>query len=265
MDWSKEAEDAVSKVPFFVRRRVKKRVEEEARVAGKSFVTIDEVNKTRKKYLSSMESEIKGHQVETCFGPGGCPNRAIATEGLPEKIESCCASRDLLKMLKEKVEGQLKFHHEFRISISDCPNSCSRPQIADIGVIGAKKPAVDTSVCSGCGSCVVICKENAFEMSEDGESVTYDEEACIACGKCLNICPTGAITEGTQGYRVQLGGKLGRHPQLARELPGIYPETELLEIIEKCLDHHVLCNVGGERFGEVINKTGTEFLKTVED
>jgi hypothetical protein len=30
MKWTKEAEDAVSRVPFFVRKRVKKRVEEEA-------------------------------------------------------------------------------------------------------------------------------------------------------------------------------------------------------------------------------------------
>jgi len=34
MEWTPEAEDAVKKVPFFVRKRVKARVEKEAREAG---------------------------------------------------------------------------------------------------------------------------------------------------------------------------------------------------------------------------------------
>ena len=28
----------------------------------------------------------------------------------------------------------LKFHHEFRVTVADCPNSCSQPQIKDIGI-----------------------------------------------------------------------------------------------------------------------------------
>ncbi|MBT8368478.1 MAG: sulfite reductase, partial [Deltaproteobacteria bacterium] len=35
MDWSIEAENAVKKIPFFVRKRVKARVENDARQAGK--------------------------------------------------------------------------------------------------------------------------------------------------------------------------------------------------------------------------------------
>ena len=34
MQWNKDAEEAVAKVPFFVRKRVKKRVETEAQQAG---------------------------------------------------------------------------------------------------------------------------------------------------------------------------------------------------------------------------------------
>ena len=74
MEWSKEAEGAVKKVPFFVRKRVRARVEEEARQAGKKQVSISDVRLSQKRYMSRMGEEIKGYQLDTCFGAGGCPN-----------------------------------------------------------------------------------------------------------------------------------------------------------------------------------------------
>ena len=82
MDWSKKAEHAVKKVPFFVRKRVKARVEKEAREAGKKEVSLADVQTTQARYLNNMAAEIKGYQVETCFGPNGCPNRAIVSDRL---------------------------------------------------------------------------------------------------------------------------------------------------------------------------------------
>ena len=64
----------------------------------------------------------------------------------------------------------------------------------------------------------------------------------------------------THGYRVLLGGKLGRHPQLGKELDGIFSKKQLVELIDKCLDHYMAHNTEGERFGEVIDKTGLNFL-----
>ena len=59
MDWSEEAENAVKKVPFFVRKRVKARVEKDAREAGKKEVSLADVKATQARYLKSMASEIK--------------------------------------------------------------------------------------------------------------------------------------------------------------------------------------------------------------
>ncbi len=73
MKWSEEAEAAVSKVPFFVRKRVKKRVEEEALRCGAKEVLLEHVHTCQKRFLNRMEDEVKGYQVETCFGPTGCP------------------------------------------------------------------------------------------------------------------------------------------------------------------------------------------------
>ncbi len=142
MEWSQEAEKAVSRVPFFVRRRVRKRVEEEAKTRGGKIVTIEHVVDCQKKFLKNMADEVKGYQVETCFGPGGCPNRAVADEDLAEQLDTLLAEQNLRDFLLSRVKGPLKMHHEFRVSVSDCPNACSRPQIADLGLIGAVRPRV---------------------------------------------------------------------------------------------------------------------------
>ena len=95
MKWSVEAEAAVSKVPFFVRKRVKKRVEEEALRCGAKEVHLQHVQTCQKRFLNQMEDEVKGYQVETCFGPTGCPNRAVTWDDLSRKVEDRIAQRNL--------------------------------------------------------------------------------------------------------------------------------------------------------------------------
>ncbi|MBI5249158.1 MAG: 4Fe-4S binding protein [Desulfomonile tiedjei] len=264
MKWTKEAEEAVSKVPFFVRRRVRKRVEEEASRRKANQVTLEHVTACKRRYLENMEEEVKGHQLETCFGPSGCPNRAVADDGLVAELERMLSGKKLRDFLKAKVDGPLKMHHEFRVSISDCPNSCSRPQIVDFGIIGAVRPRISEHSCTGCGACVAVCKERAIEMDPVTDIAQLDLKKCLYCGQCVNICPTGALNVETQGYRIVVGGKLGRHPQLAEELQGIHSKDQLLEIMEKCLNHHMAHNSNGERFGEVLNRTGAGFLNNRE-
>ena len=140
MKWTGEAEGAVSKVPFFIRKRVKKRVEEEAERQGSSLVTLDHVKTCQQRFLKNMDAEVKGFQVEACFGPTGCPNAVVVSPDLVRKLEDYLESRKLRDFLKEKVQGPLKLHHEFRVSLSTCPNACSRPQIVDFGIIGALRP-----------------------------------------------------------------------------------------------------------------------------
>ncbi|UCD88609.1 MAG: sulfite reductase, partial [Desulfobacterales bacterium] len=74
MKWSSDAEAAVKKVPFFVRKKVRSRVENEALAAGKKVVSLADVKAAQARYLKQMSSEIKGYQIDTCFGSGGCPN-----------------------------------------------------------------------------------------------------------------------------------------------------------------------------------------------
>jgi anaerobic sulfite reductase subunit C len=254
MNWSKEAEKALSRVPFFVRKRVKKRVEEEASRHMANEVTIEHVHTCQKRFLNRMEDEVKGFQVETCFGPTDCPNRALNSDGLPQKIDQKLTQRNMKEFLKKRVGGPLKMHHEFRVSVSDCPNACSRPQIVDLGFIGACRPEVSDESCTECGACVEICKENAISVQDAVPLV--DDSKCLSCGQCIQACPTGTLREGAKGYRILVGGKLGRHPRLATELPGIHGFEEALTIVDRCLDHYQRHCLKGERFGEILSREG---------
>jgi anaerobic sulfite reductase subunit C len=260
MKWNKQAEDAVSRVPFFVRRRVRKRVEEEAARSGAGEVTLEHVTTCQKRFLNRMEDEVKGYQLETCFGPGGCPNRAVGDNELAARIETLLEKKKIKEFLKTRVEGPLKMHHEFRVSVSDCPNACSRPQITDVGLIGAVRPRVSEEECSRCRACVDVCREGAVALASGENRPVLDLDKCVFCGQCVRVCPTGSLETEAQGYRVLAGGKLGRHPQLGRGLEGIYSAEEALGIIEQCLDHYLRENREGERFGEILNRTGLGFL-----
>ena len=262
MDWTQEADEAVKKVPFFVRKRVRARVEKEAREAGKEVISLADVKATQARYLKNMASEVKGYQVETCFGPSGCPNRAVPSDGLLEQIESLMAKEDIGGFLKERVKGELKFHHEFRVTLADCPNACSQPQIKDIGIIGACAPELTTEPCSHCEACIDACKEGAISLESEAECPQIDFSRCLSCGKCMQVCPTGTIVEGSRGFRVQLGGKLGRHPQLARELPGIYSEQKVIDIVKDCIRLYKQRSRHGERFGQIV--TSADFADLAE-
>lgn len=207
-----------------------------------------------------MEDEVKGYQLETCFGSNGCPNRVVFSNAISRRVKEMLEKRRLGSFLKERVTGPLKMHHEFRISISECPNACSRPQIADIGVIGSQMPGVSREPCSQCMACVEICRERAISTQGIGESPAIDWDLCLGCGQCLKVCPTGTLQESEAGYRILVGGKLGRHPRLGNELSGIFREDELVGAVERCLVFYEVHCLKGERLGEILSREGLSLL-----
>ncbi len=261
MEWSKEALDMISRVPFFVRTRVKKRVEEEARRSGSSTVLTTHVRQVQKRFLDNMESEILGYRIESCFGLNECPNSVINTAQLVNRLEQLLSSKNLLDFLKQNISGPLKFHHEFRIAIANCPNACSRPQIVDIGIIGAMKPEITSlDECSLCEECIQTCEEDAIQLKEN--TITFLEENCLGCGQCIRTCPTEAIKIAQNGYRILLGGKLGRHPQLGQEIPFLMSEDKTVKLVSDVIDsyiNHVSKN-SYIRFGDFIKEIGIEKL-----
>jgi dissimilatory sulfite reductase (desulfoviridin) alpha/beta subunit len=255
MKWSREAEDAIRKVPFFVRKKVRKKVEAHADQKGRTCVDLVDVNELKKKFLSKggMEKEIRGYEVTTCFGSGGCPNTANSCTRLAKDIEALFEQADILGFLKANVRGDLKFHHEFRVSLADCPNACSRPQIVDIGIIGSVLPGIGDVPCTLCGACVNACNEAAITLDEDKAIPAIDEGLCLMCAKCIIACPTGTIQERNIGFRVMLGGRLGRHPRLAMEVPGLHDHDRVLEIVKNCLAFYKDHSKNGQRFSHILS------------
>jgi hypothetical protein len=105
MHWTEEAEAAVRKVPSFVRKKVPKRVVKEASEAQKTQITIAEVKRTKACFLKKMSSEVKGYQLDACFGQGGCPHRVMESEHLLKKLEQIMSEARLLNFLKKGSRG----------------------------------------------------------------------------------------------------------------------------------------------------------------
>ena len=145
------------------------------------------------------------------------------------------------------------------MSIADCPNACSQPQIKDIGIIGAVLPVLSGEECTLCNACVDTCKENAIILNTEKEIPEISMTCCVACGICIQECPTGTIIEGERGYRVQLGGKLGRHPKLAVELPGLYHLDKVLDIVSQCIEFYKENSTHGKRFADLYQSS--DFLQ----
>jgi dissimilatory sulfite reductase (desulfoviridin) alpha/beta subunit len=123
-----------------------------------------------------------------------------------------------------------------------------------MGVIGAVEPTLTDEECTLCEACVDICKEDAVTLDTDKEIPVIDYDRCLRCGQCIKECPTGTIAVGLTGHRVLLGGKLGRHPQLAEELPGLYSEDEVVDILQEGLDFYKKHSKHGERFAAIFWK-----------
>jgi dissimilatory sulfite reductase (desulfoviridin) alpha/beta subunit len=200
-------------------------------------------------------NEIQGWRIETCKGPKqGCPNRAAPDDDLAADLDDVFRGLDFGAGLRALVGGTLKRRHEFTVAIADCPNACSRPQIADFGLIGAAEPRQSSEVCHQCQGCVHACREGA--IAHPGLLPILDPRKCVLCGSCCRICLSGTLQVGRRGWRILLGGKLGRHPRLAAEIEGLYSRDGVLAAADCCIEFYLRNAAGGERFGDLLERAG---------
>lgn len=164
------------------------------------------------------------------------------------------------KRARERVEAHVSADARNFVTLADCPNACSQPQIKDIGIIGAALPAHTEAPCSECSACVDVCREGAVVLDESEGGPVFDWEKCVRCGQCIKACPTGTIGVGELGYRLLIGGKLGRHPRLGAELPGLYDADTVRHLIRWCVQYYKQHSSGGERFAALVEKAGPEFF-----
>lgn len=212
---------------------------------------------------TSLERSASGSQgaytIALCRGKRSCPFGLVTLEPIRAAIEGVIDDSPWKAHVESAHGGRIRPHDRLRIALSACPNGCSQPQIQDIGFIAALRPREVASACTGCGLCEKTCREAAIFV-QDGRAVNRPE-ACLACGECAEICPAHAILCEPIGFRLLLGGRLGRHPAMATELSGLYTQDHIPNVIRSLLRLLLREAWPGERPGQVLTRLA---IKQVE-
>ncbi len=207
------------------------------------------------------ESQVQSlWRVETCRS---CLNACVDVRSIAERLERVAEDIDFTERFRARLPAEVKHHHVFRVAVSGCPNSCSQPQIKDFGVQGRATPRRGEGDCTECLQCVEACREGAVTVT--AAEPTINPGLCVHCGGCARVCPTSALETGQSGLGLMVGGKLGRHPQLAREIMGMADEDRAAETFRRSLEHCLASGRGEERFGELLNREGYGFLTGIAD
>lgn len=175
-----------------------------------------------------------------------CPGSRVCKHGQKD-------SQGFAKEIDEKFFGT-ELPHKFKIAVSGCPNSCTKPRENDIGFCGMAEPEISPEECIGCGKCQKLCKEKAITMK--GELPSIDTAKCVFCGDCIRGCPVSSLKAKRKGYAVYAGGKMGRHPRLGQLVAEFVSEEEGLSILEQSLELYRLRGAPKERFGDTIQRIG---------
>lgn len=152
--------------------------------------------------------------------------------------------------------------HKFKIAVGGCPNSCVKPDLNDIGVIGQRIFTPDRDKCRGCAKCAVEagCPMGAAKVT-DGK-ITIDRDICNSCGRCSHKCPFGAFECVREGYKVTIGGRWGKKRAQGKALSRIFEsEEEVLRVIERAILFFRDEGIKGERFADTIERLGFDYVQ----
>ena len=288
MEWDKPASLLLEKVPPFVQKIVREKVETLARERGKILVTEAEVIAAKdgfmgrsnvqatpqkkpvdteklsilRKYPKYFDKDGNPvfYQVKTCRGSEvNCPFLITDSGILADKIRRRLEELNFTEKVIDKIEGQILPHNTMKLAVSGCPNSCSMPQIKDFGVHAVEPVYVDPDCeCIECMKCVEICREDAITVKN--RQVSIDKEKCVHCGLCVRVCPVGTIKAEEKRYRVMIGGKVGRHPKFALDLLPQTDESTALKALDVCVDI-ILSSKTEHRFRTLIEQQGIDEIK----
>jgi len=81
------------------------------------------------------------------------------------------------------------------------------------------------------------------------------------CGACVGTCPSDLITEEWKGYKILVGGKIGKHPKLGVELTDAKSPQEAVAIFRKIINWAKQNTKTGERLGACLDRVGFEKFK----
>jgi anaerobic sulfite reductase subunit C len=73
-------------------------------------VHLEHIRGGQQKFLGNMADEVKGRQLETCFGAQDCPHRAVAALSLVRELKELLVEKNLREFLKTRIKGPLKIY-----------------------------------------------------------------------------------------------------------------------------------------------------------
>ncbi len=190
--------------------------------------------------LHLLEDNVEN--MQSCFGD-------YCSEGLFNP-------QALLKRIEKRI-NELKIKNlKITISAAGCPSSCGIAHLSDIGFHGLMIPVVDTTLCTGCGTCVAACKRKTIQVKD--KKAVIEMKNCAFCGACRSACPQKAIGEKRRGIAVLLGGRGEPGTRLGVTIAQFVSEDEAFEIADNLLK---LLSQTGLDTNQLIDKMGFDAVK----
>lgn len=206
--------------------------------------------------------ELRQELAKVGLEVGACGPRVRTITACQGEICShgLISPQKLAKEIDRQFFGLSGLPHKFKIGISGCPNSCTKPYENDFGIMGTIKKDFIQENCNGCGLCLEVCPIKTIYLDEENIA-RYDTKKCIGCGECVFICPTGAWQKKREGFVIFVGGKMGKFPQLGERVGTIWDEEKLFTYLKETIKFYQEEGKKGERFGETISRLGLEYYK----
>ncbi|MCK5153401.1 MAG: 4Fe-4S binding protein [Spirochaetales bacterium] len=165
-----------------------------------------------------------------------CPNLLVKSTKWESMTADWLEKNKISEKLKKTINSKkILRHHKISVVIAGCPNGCSKPYTANIGLVGFVKPDVEPDLCTACGECEIVCPDTAITVN--GGPPVFDRDKCLGCIKCRDICPTNAISLSESGIRIFEGGKQGRHPKLGEIIAEKNTPDEVFEVLNKIFEN----------------------------
>ncbi len=120
-------------------------------------------------------------------------------------------------------------------------------------------PGINRDACTGCGSCVRWCPQDAIEMVDDRALI--HAESCIGCGECYAVCRFAAVNINFGRESSDLQEYVAEHAAgVVRAVQGEFRHFNFLINMTKNCD----CMNGGDRVAQDIGILAGENPATVD-
>lgn len=204
-------------------------------------------------------SETAFWKVDVCHGrERGCRFAVTGLQPLKMQIEAALQGSGWRHFLDHRDSGPLLPHQRLKISLAACPNACTQPQIKDIGLMACLYPLRVKPGCTACGTCKNVCAEKAITVKNG--TAHLNPRRCVGCGMCVKACPSKTIVAGDTAFRVLVGGRLGRRPRWAMELPVRVSAEEAAGAVERLLSRMLREARPGDSASDVTTRLRVETL-----